>query len=140
MGNNAEKKRKSMDIDTLNIIWAMTKKGINATKISRVLDRDERCVQVYAKVLKAVHNNEPIINHDRFRMGVIKEYCELHSLQIPAFTDSKPAEKKSQKTEQIGMDLSTPGEESIKKAVNMLNEIGIAFHALAEHLWVNFCK
>lgn len=141
MKNVVEKKRKSMDVDTLNIIWGMTQKGINATKISKVLDRAERSVQEYVKVLKAIHSEEPInMENPRFCMSVIKEYCDSHSLKIPVIRFPKPAEKKPEKTEQIGMDLSTPGAENIKKAVNMLNEIGIAFHALAEHLWVNFCK
>ena len=140
MESNIRNKRKSMDVKTLNNIWAMTRKGVNATEISRFLDRDERSVQEYVKVLKAVHNNETINNHHRFRMAVIDEYCDLHSLQHPVIVCSKPAEKKSEKTEQTQMDLSTPGAENIKKAVNMLNEIGISFHTLAEFLWENYCK
>lgn len=137
MENHIERKRKSMDVNTLNKIWTMTRKGINATEISRFLDRDERCIQEYVKVLKAVHNNESVNTH-RFRMAVITEYCDLHSLQYPVIV--KPAVNKPEKTEQTKMDFSTPGAENIKKAVNMLNEIGISFHSLAEFLWENFCK
>ena len=142
MKNPMEKKRKPMDIRTLSIIWELTQGGINATKISGLLDRAVRNVQQYVRVLKAVHNGEPINLGDyRVNSDLVKEYCQKNSLVDPIISDScKNQDKEPEKAEQTQMDLSTPEAENLRKAVNMLNEIGIAFHSLAEFLWENFCK
>ena len=138
------KHRESISVEVLEHIDFLAQTGLDNMKIATILNRSESNVRRYRNAIAAVRGGTAFDkpgNIGSISIKAVNEWARKHNFSELIVND--PA-KREEIPGQVSIedftaeDLKT--EDTVKTAINMLNEIGIQFHALAEYLYKNFVK
>ena len=138
------KPRESISVEALEHIDLLAQTGLDNMRIATILNRSESNVRRYRHALAAVRGGTAYDkpgNIGNISIKAVNEWARKHGFSDLIVNDPT---KREEIPGQIAIDDFTvedmKTEDPIKTAINMLNGIGIQFHALAEYLYKNFVK
>ena len=139
----ARKRRVSINLEVLEHIDVLSQAGLDTVEIASILNRSESNVRRYRNALSAVRGGKafdtPPGNIGNISINAVNEWARRHGFSDLIIADSA---KQEEIPGQIAVDdfiaEDVSAEDPIKTAINMLNGIGVQFHALAEFLYDNY--